>query len=90
MARTLRQHTRYAVNFLLVELFAVAISIINLYATNAFLGGEFFSYGPDAIKYLNSPAYDYNSPLNQVFPKVSKIEIKWQSRSILRMWDVQG
>ncbi|KAL7647303.1 UNVERIFIED_CONTAM: hypothetical protein RMT77_000898 [Armadillidium vulgare] len=72
VTRTMKQHSRYAISFLFVEIFGVFIAILNLFLTNAFLGGEFFSFGPAAVKYLQSPAYDFNNPLNEVFPKVGK------------------
>ncbi|KAB7506475.1 Innexin inx1 [Armadillidium nasatum] len=72
VTRTMKQHSRYAISFLFVEIFGVFIAILNLFLTNAFLGGEFFSFGPAAVKYIQSPAYDFNNPLNEVFPKVGK------------------
>ncbi|KAG0712606.1 Innexin inx2 [Chionoecetes opilio] len=69
---SLNTHRTYAINFLLCECAAFAISVGNLFFTNTFLGGEFFQFGPAALKYLNSDATDPSNPLNQIFPKVAK------------------
>ncbi|XP_064086942.1 innexin inx2-like [Macrobrachium nipponense] len=65
-------HRSYATSFLMCEAFSFAISVGNLFFTNAFLGGEFFSFGPAAIDYLIKPASDPDNPLNEIFPKVAK------------------
>ena len=59
--------------FLLSEILAFTIAVANIFLTNNFLGGEFLNYGPNAIKYLNTPVYDSNNPLNEIFPKASFI-----------------
>lgn len=71
-ASSINTHRGYAVNFLFCQCAAFAISVGNLFFTNTFLGGQFFKFGPAAIKYLNSNATDPNNPLNEVFPKVAK------------------
>ncbi|XP_042238210.1 LOW QUALITY PROTEIN: innexin inx1-like [Homarus americanus] len=65
-------HRSYGVFFLLCECSIFAISVGNLFFTNTFLGGEFFKFGPSAIKYLGTSATDPNNPLNEIFPKVAK------------------
>lgn len=71
-ASSFSTHRSYAVSFLLCECAAFAISVGNLFFTNTFLGGEFFQFGPAALKYLNTNATDNTNPLNEIFPKVAK------------------
>lgn len=68
---SLSTHRGYAVRFLLCECLAFVISIGNLFFTNTFLGGEFFKFGPSALKYLGTNSTDPNNPLNEIFPKVT-------------------
>ena len=63
-------HRSYAMSFLFCEVAAFAISVGNLFFTNTFLGGEFFKFGPAALKYLGTNATDPTNPLNEIFPKV--------------------
>lgn len=69
---SLSTHRGYAVRFLLCECLAFVVSIGNLFFTNTFLGGEFFKFGPSALKYLGTNSTDPNNPLNEIFPKVAK------------------
>ncbi|XP_071546702.1 innexin inx1-like [Panulirus ornatus] len=71
-ASSLTTHRSYGLGFLLCECLTCAISMGNLFFTNTFLGGEFFQFGPAALKYLGSDATDPNNPLNEIFPKVAK------------------
>lgn len=68
--------------FLGCEILGVVIAIANLFITNLFLGGKFFYYGEDALKYLTSSVTDPNNPLNQVFPKVCF----WLELQYIRIW----
>jgi len=72
MAETAHYHTPYALSFLACEFLVFAISLINLFFTDAFLGGSFFFYGKNALAYLAGNIHDVNNPLNIVFPKVTK------------------
>ncbi|XP_063605985.1 innexin inx2-like [Penaeus indicus] len=65
-------HRSYAINFLLCECLGFVIAVSNLFFTNAFLGGNFFEFGPGSIKYLSQHAADPDNPLNEIFPKVAK------------------
>lgn len=65
-------HRSYAFYFLLCECLGFVIAVSNLFFTNAFLGGNFFSFGPSSIKYLSQHAADPDNPLNEIFPKVSE------------------
>jgi len=58
--------------FMVYEMVAVAIALGNMFLTNQFLGGRFFSFGASALRYLSSSAYESHNPLNVVFPKVGK------------------
>lgn len=71
-AKSLRTHRLYALSFLACEILALGIAVGNLFFTNAFLGGEFFGFGLDALRYLGQSPSDPNNPLNYVFPKVTK------------------
>lgn len=71
-ASSLTTHRSYAVAHLMCECLAFGLSVGNLFFTNSFLGGEFFSFGAAAIHYLGQPASDPNNPLNEIFPKVAK------------------
>ncbi|KAK4309437.1 hypothetical protein Pmani_018934 [Petrolisthes manimaculis] len=71
-AKSLTHHRSYAIAFLLCEITAFAISVGNLFFTNTFLGGQFFKFGPSALKYLGRNATDPSNPLNEIFPKVAK------------------
>uniref|UniRef100_A0A2P2I2N3 Innexin n=1 Tax=Hirondellea gigas TaxID=1518452 RepID=A0A2P2I2N3_9CRUS len=72
MASSLNQHMIYAVTFLLCEIATFAISFGNLFFTDWFLGGDFFSYGKGALHYISGDITDMNNPLNEVFPKIAK------------------
>lgn len=72
MASSIGQHKSYAIWMLLFEILGWCISLANLFFTNAFLGGSFFSYGGNAYSYIFSDPRDINNPINQVFPKITK------------------
>lgn len=70
--QSMATHRSYAMAFLMCEILSCGISIGNLFFTNAFLGGEFFNFGPAALEYLRMTTTDPNNPLNEIFPKVAK------------------
>lgn len=61
---------RYAIKYTICEVFNFLNVWIQIWITNTFLGGLFYSYGYDVMAYDNNP--DEVNPLTKIFPKMTK------------------
>lgn len=44
---------KYAYAYVLAEILNFVVVLLNIFATDAFLGYEFSTYGPDVVKFLS-------------------------------------
>jgi len=68
----IRMHNAYVVKYWFCEMLCFVVVIINLYMVNAFLGGEFLSYGTDVLEYSNMDQDERVDPMIFVFPRMTK------------------
>ena len=62
----------YAFTFFIMEFLNLAIVLGQMFLFDFFVGGEFFTYGLEAIKHLFMEPEDRRDPMSVVFPKVTK------------------
>lgn len=72
MIDRMHSHNFWALCFYFCEILNLANVIGNIYLTDHFLGGEFTTYGPKVVTFLNRDPEERNDPMNYLFPKVTK------------------
>lgn len=66
------KNNAYAFRYFLCELLNLLNIILQMVFVNAFLGGEFASYGMDVWKFLDKDPAVRVDPMSKVFPKMTK------------------
>lgn len=66
------RNNAYAFRYFLCEVLNLINIIIQMVFVNAFLGGEFSSYGLDVLRFLDSDPAVRVDPMAKVFPKMTK------------------
>lgn len=66
------RNNAYAFRYFLCEVFNLFNIIIQMIFVNAFLGGEFSSYGLDVLRFLDDDPAVRIDPMTRVFPKMTK------------------
>jgi len=65
-------HDLYALRFFLCEALNLINAIGQIYLMDAFLGGEFSTYGRDVMAMSEKPPAERDDPMAEIFPKVAK------------------
>jgi len=83
----IRMHNNYVFKYWACEVLCFIVVIMNIYMVNAFLGGEFLSYGSEVIEYSNMDQAERVDPMIYVFPRMTKCTFRkfGSSGSIERM-----
>ena len=68
----LNTHSVWAIKLLLVDLLNVINVVCNIYLIDAFLGGEFSTYGLNVLSFLEKDPENRTDPMATIFPKVTK------------------
>ncbi|GAB6025501.1 hypothetical protein CHUAL_011240 [Chamberlinius hualienensis] len=76
LVKTIGHHRLYAGGYLFCELLNFINVISQLFITDAFLGGEFTTYGPEVIKYANMNEANRTDPMIEIFPRITKCGFK--------------
>nr|XP_018899730.1 PREDICTED: innexin inx3 [Bemisia tabaci] len=69
---TLHMHNVYATGYFLAEVLNFINVIMNMFLIDAFLGGAFFTYGTDVIKFSSMDQENRTDPMVAVFPRLTK------------------
>ncbi|XP_068235272.1 innexin inx2-like isoform X3 [Palaemon carinicauda] len=69
---SIHHHNFYALKFFICELLNLGNSIFNIWFMNEFLGGMFFTYGIDVLRFTERNQEDRTDPMIVVFPRVTK------------------
>ena len=69
---TLNTHTFWAMKMLFVDFLNLINVVGNIYFLDAFLGGEFSTYGVKVLKFLEADPENRIDPMAMVFPRVTK------------------
>ena len=72
MKSHLGMHNVWYFKFIFCEILYFANVIGNLYLTNVFFGGQFFSYGTNLLDVINEDPEIRDDPMSVIFPKVTK------------------
>ncbi|XP_068235264.1 innexin inx2-like [Palaemon carinicauda] len=70
------RHTSWAGKFFFCELLNLAVVVSMLFFTDAFLGGEFLTYGSSIIEIASLDPENRTDPMSLVFPKMAKCTFK--------------
>jgi len=69
---TLHMHNVYASGYFVCEALNFLNVIGNMFMIDAFLGGAFFTYGTDVIKFSQQDQENRTDPMVAIFPRVTK------------------
>lgn len=69
---TLHMHNVYASGYFICEALNFLNVIANMFFIDAFLGGAFFTYGLDVIKFSQQDQENRTDPMVAIFPRVTK------------------
>lgn len=72
MESTFGGHTFYAMGLVFCEILNFVNVVGQIYFTNAFLGGEFTTYGTEVIQFSQMDQYNRTDPMIEVFPRMTK------------------
>ena len=72
LVRSRNSHTVWAAQMFLCELLSLLNVILNIVLLDAFLGGEFSSYGLEVLKHVEKEPNQRTDPMSRVFPKITK------------------
>lgn len=70
--RNRRSHKTYAMKYMFCELLSFVNVLGQMFLIDRFLGGEFWSYGVDVLRFSQSEQEDRWDPMVFVFPRVTK------------------
>lgn len=65
-------HNSYFYHFLFCETFNFMTVVVNIYGVDAFLGGEFMTYGLDVLRYTRMDVETRDDPMIRIFPRMTK------------------
>lgn len=68
----LHGHTLYVSIFIVCEVLNFINVVGQIYFMNLFLGGEFTTYGPEVVQFLEMDQEDRADPMIRVFPRITK------------------
>lgn len=66
------EHRSWARKFFFCECLNFINVIVQIFVTDAFLGGEFLKYGTEVISFTNMEPEDRVDPMSRVFPRMTK------------------
>merc|ERR1712032_529743 len=69
---TLNTHNYWAIRMLLCELLFFVNVVFNIFLIDAFLGGEFSTYGLEVATFVGQDPQYRRDPMSRVFPRVTK------------------
>jgi len=72
LVETLHLHNSYAFGYFICEALNFVNVLINIFATDKFLGGAFLDYGTEVISFANMNQENRTDPMVAIFPRVTK------------------
>ncbi|XP_035222705.1 innexin inx2-like [Stegodyphus dumicola] len=70
--RNLGQHRAYAMKYIFCEVLALINILGQMSLMDALLDGEFWSYGPEVVKFLSMDQEERSDPMIRLFPRMTK------------------
>lgn len=72
LLRNLGQHKLYAVKYIFCEFLAFLNVLMQLMLMDMLFDGEFWTYGPDVVRFMAMDQEDRFDPMMKVFPRMTK------------------
>lgn len=69
---TLHMHNMYAAGYFFCEFLNFVNVVANMFMIDAFLGGTFFTYGTEVLRFTQMNQENRTDPMVEVFPRVTK------------------
>ncbi|KAF2358629.1 Innexin, partial [Trinorchestia longiramus] len=73
---SLHTHKGWSSRFIFCEFLNLLVTILTMFFTNFFLGGEFFTYGFKVVSMTNMDPENRTDPMAQVFPTMGKCSFR--------------
>ncbi|XP_031345087.1 innexin inx3 [Photinus pyralis] len=72
LVETIHMHNSYAFGYFFCEALNFVNVLVNIFATDKFLGGTFLEYGTQVVAFSNQNQENRTDPMVAVFPRVTK------------------
>lgn len=76
MKTHVNMHKNWTIWFFICELLCLGIVIMNIYATNMFLGGSFMTYGTDILSVSRLASQERDDPMDRIFPRMTQCQFR--------------